>query len=143
MTRGWMSVIGVGVVVIAAGTMLGAGQGQTVLDGLYTDAQAIRGAALYRDRCEGCHAPDLSGGKVVPGLAGPAFAERWSDRTLAQWLELVLVSMPEEDPGSVSASQSADILAFILRANGLPAGDSELPSRPDTLERYTFAASAP
>ena len=34
--------------------------------------------------------------------------------------------MPEEDPGSLTRQQCADILAYIFRLNGFKAGSDEL-----------------
>ena len=128
-------------VLAVSGATLTAWQLPSFSDGIYTDEQADRGSVAYRAACEGCHAPDLSGGKVVPGLAGPAFAEKWSDQTLGQWFELVLTSMPEENPADVTSREKADILAFILRESGLPSGDTELPDRTEVLNGYTFSTA--
>ena len=121
-----------------AGATLGANQAPSVSDGIYTKEQAEHGEALYRDACESCHAPDLSGGKVVPGLAGRAFAQQWGGMTLGQWFDLVLTSMPDTNPAEVTSREKADILAFVLRENGLPSGDVELPGRAEVLDRYRF-----
>ena len=59
-----------------------AGQTRSARDGIYTDQQARRGKDLYHDACEGCHAPDLSGGKVVPAVIGETFTAKWSDLTV-------------------------------------------------------------
>jgi len=34
---------------------------QSAFDGVYTDAQADRGADLYPDECDRCHGMDLEG----------------------------------------------------------------------------------
>ena len=125
---------------IALGVPLGARQARSVWDRIYTDEQANRGEALYRNACENCHAPDLSGGKVVPELVGETFTNNWNGLTVGQLFERVLVSMPEEDPSSVSRREKADVLAFILRANEFPAGDQELPDLTEILDTLTFEA---
>ncbi len=117
---------------------LGARQTQSVWDRIYTDEQADRGEALYRATCEGCHAPDLSGGKVVPELIGATFTDDWTGLTVGQLFERILLSMPEADPASVSRSEKADIVAFILRANGFPAGQRDLEPETDILDRFRF-----
>lgn len=124
-----------------AGATLGARQAPSISDGIYTEEQADRGGVAYRIACESCHAPDLSGGKVVPGLSGRAFAEKWSGLTLGQWFELVLTSMPDGSPADVTSREKADILAFILRERGLPSGDAELPDRTEVLDGYTFGTA--
>ena len=121
--------------------MLGASQTVPSLsDGIYTKAQADRGERTYREVCESCHAPDLSGGKVVPGLVGRAFREKWAGLSLGRWFELVVVSMPPRNPAEVPAEGKADILAFVLQENGLPPGDTELPARTEILDAYRFRA---
>ena len=117
-----------------------AGRGQSLAGGIYTEQQADRGWARYRDACESCHAPDLSGGKVVPEMVGDTFAARWTGHTVGQLLERIVVSMPVEDPASVSRHDKVDILAFILRANGFPVGETELSVHAPALERLAFEA---
>lgn len=127
--------------IVVAGATLGARQGPSLSDGIYTEEQANRGGVAYREACESCHGPDLSGGKVVPGLSGRAFAEKWSGLTLGQWFELVLTSMPDGSPADVTSPEKADILAFVLRESGLPPGDVELPDRTEVLDGYTFGTA--
>ena len=126
-----------------AGTTLGAGQGRTVWDGIYTDEQADRGESLYQDACASCHAQDLSGGQMVPQLIGGEFTWNWSGLTVGQLFERLRISMPQEDPASVSRQEKADILAFILRANEFPAGEKELASRAEMLNQFMFEALKP
>jgi hypothetical protein len=57
--------------------------------------------------------------------------------------------MPESAPGSIEAKPFADVIAYVLQANGMPAGKEELPSDSKQLERITIepapgaAAKAP
>jgi cytochrome c len=125
------------------GATLGAGQGRTVWDGIYTDEQADRGEPLYQDACASCHAQDLSGGQMVPELLGGEFVWNWSGLTIGQLFERLRISMPQEDPASVSRQEKADILAFILRANEFPAGEKELASRAEMLDQFMFEALKP
>ena len=129
--------------VVALTVATSARQAQSVWDRIYTLEQAKRGELVYRDACESCHAPDLSGGKVVPGLVGEAFTGHWYGRTVGQLFEQVLVSMPEENPSDVSRREKVDILAFILRANAFPAGDRELPDRIEVLDHFLFDTRKP
>ena len=116
-----------------AGVTAAVRQTQSVLEGIYTNTQANRGQVLYHNVCESCHAPDLAGGKVVPEMVGQTFVARWSGQTVGDLFERVLVSMPEDDPSSVSRQAKADIVAFVLRVNGFPAGDAELADRTEVL----------
>ena len=42
---------------VAASISIEAQAPRTVQDGVYSDAQASRGQALYAQRCAGCHGP--------------------------------------------------------------------------------------
>src|SRR6188474_1341140 len=49
---------------------------RTVQDGVYSDAQASRGQALYAQRCAGCHGPALAGASA-PALTGALFTNKF------------------------------------------------------------------
>ena len=118
-------------------------QTQTVWDGMYTDEQAARGEMLYQEWCASCHAPDLSGGDLAPGLAGGEFVWNWSGLTVGQLFERLRISMPQENPSSVTRAQKADILAFMLAANEFPVGEQELVGRSEILDQFMFEAVRP
>src|SRR5579862_4590762 len=46
--------------------------------GIYSDGQALRGAAIYAENCAQCHTPTLEGGELAPALTGPSFVARWT-----------------------------------------------------------------
>ncbi len=50
-------------------------------------------------------------------------------------MNVMSMTMPESNPGGLSADQYADILAFLLRMNNYPEGDEELPADPALLAR--------
>src|SRR5262249_27292499 len=45
--------------------------------GIYTDAQAARGQAVYDRKCASCHGLRLEGGSAS-ALSGGKFADRWA-----------------------------------------------------------------
>lgn len=102
----------------------------TVLDGVYTTAQAERGHRAYESRCVQCHEGLEADG---PGLMGKAFLDRWREDTLEPLFSFMQTTMPGNAPGSLDAAVYADILAFLLEASDLPAGQSEL--KPDMVGR--------
>ena len=104
--------------------------GKSTQDGVYTDAQAKRGEAAYGKTCAGCHGPDLAGADTAPSLTGAEFTAGWTDQTLDDLFQRIQTTMPGDAPGSLSAEQCADILAFVLSKNGFPAGQSELTAGP-------------
>ena len=110
---------------------------KTVWDGVYTADQAARGQALYKTHCGYCHRDDLIGGGSeagAPALKGPIFTIRWRDQPLADMFVTIGTTMPKNRPDSVMPNVVADIVAFILKANEFPAGQSELPPNLDTLK---------
>jgi mono/diheme cytochrome c family protein len=100
----------------------------SVLDGAYTEAQATRGELIYFENCAACHGPALEGGDMTPGLTGAVFLANWNDLTLGDLSERIRTSMPLDRPGKLSRQQTADVIAFVLKANRWPAGDRELPT---------------
>lgn len=99
---------------------------RTVADGVYAQAQADRGQALYDQRCAACHGVGLEGADVNPPLAGPGFLANWHGRNLRELTTRTRTTMPLDDPGGLSASETTDIIAYLLQRNDFPAGDSEL-----------------
>ena len=93
--------------------------------GVYTDTQARQGNLLYATHCAQCHGQDLAGVEQAPALAGAAFREKWKGAPLDRLFDRV-VSMPPAQPNSLAGSQYAAILAYLLRANALPAGPTAL-----------------
>ena len=129
----------VAVVAVVTGAVT-AGQGRTVWDGVYTAEQARRGAEAYERACAECHGADLGGGDMAPSLAGVEFVYNWHGFSARDLFERLRVSMPPAQPNSVSRQEKADVLAFILEANGMPAADTELPTRAGPLGAIQFLA---
>ena len=102
-------------------------QERTVWDGVYTDLQADRAAPVFSQSCAGCHT--LSADGEGP-LAGKPFWDGYTQRTVAELLTYVRTNMPNGSGGSLPAATYNDLVALILRSNGLPAGRTEL--APDT-----------
>jgi mono/diheme cytochrome c family protein len=98
-------------------------QRRTVWDGAYTEAQATRGTAAYGQSCSGCHALTVEG--KAP-LVGDAFWKSFAQRNVGDLLEFVSANMPNGRPRSLSESTYEDIVAYILKSNGFPAGTSDL-----------------
>jgi len=106
-------------------TAVRAEQAKTAKDGVYSDAQAKKGEALYVEQCAACHGSDLSGGGA-PALAGADFLGFWDKTPMADLVEKIQASMPASAPGSLTRAQSAEITAYMLQANKFPAGAEDL-----------------
>jgi len=110
-------------------------------DGVYSEAQAKRGGMLYNRSCAVCHGADLKGGDRAPALAGPAFAGRWTDRTVGALFEYTSVMMPVTSPGGFSPQQNADLVAFLLSKGSYPPGNADLPADMSALSQIAFVSS--
>ncbi|MGA2562048.1 MAG: cytochrome c [Steroidobacteraceae bacterium] len=116
----------------------------SIWDGIYTDAQAKRGAAAYATHCAQCHGDSLSGnGADIPALAGTSFLYNWDGLGLDALIDRIHTTMPQSNPGSLSVSEVADITAYLLSVNQLPTGSTELPSDTQSLQKIQFVAKKP
>lgn len=113
---------------------------RSVKDGVYTEAQALRGETAYRAHCVECHGEDLRGAHMTPSMVGIGFAFRWRGRDLYDFYEGMRTTMPQSAPGGLSADVYVDLVAFILARNGYPAGDGELPARADDIRGIVIEA---
>jgi mono/diheme cytochrome c family protein len=126
-------------VVAAAGSMLLlAAQVRTTQDGVYTDAQAKRGDAIYGKACASCHGVDLAGDGQAPPLAGKEFEEEWKDAPLSDLFERIRVTMPGDAPGTLKPEEVADAMAYLFSRAKVPAGQSELSADVATLKQIKF-----
>lgn len=112
----------------------------SVAHGVYTEAQAERGAKVYTEQCGVCHGPDLKGSDVIPALTGPDFVANWKDKTAGDLFDKVKTTMPAISPGSLTPEQSADVVAYIFSISKYPAGTEELPAKPEQLAQIKIEA---
>ena len=116
-------------IVLAAGigrTIVTAQAKKTVWNGVFMAEQATRGKATAAAKCGACHAPTLMGGDLAPTLVGNDFIGHWYDAKLSELSDKITLTMPADAPGSLKPEEYADILAFMLEANGMPAGQEAL-----------------
>ena len=109
--------------VVAVRTAAGAADAppsRTTPDRIYTDAQAARGKQAYEQACVQCHALDFYRGETM---------KSWDGGSMSDLYDAVSVRMPPGNPGSLKRREYADILAYLLSLNGMPAGREELSSR--------------
>jgi mono/diheme cytochrome c family protein len=105
--------------------------------GVYSVAQADEGARVYAVQCAMCHGARLEGTVETPALVG-RFMANWAGRPVSDLFSYVASAMPQGSPGKLSAQDNARLVAFILRANGAPAGDAPLPGDAAALRRIVF-----
>lgn len=107
-----------GVVWVVAISAIGAqAPAKTVNDGVYSSGQATRGQALFQSICTTCH--------DTGRFTGDEFVTSFSGKPLAELFKAVQ-TMPEDNPGSLTAQQYGDVIAFFLSLNKFPAGAEEL-----------------
>src|SRR3954471_6696291 len=97
------------------------GQPQPVFNG----SQAATGATVYAASCASCHMSDLAGRNEAPQLAGNNFINTWRTRSTKDLFEFIQSTMPPTGE-NLSAAQYLAVTAYILQANGAPAGDASL-----------------
>jgi S-disulfanyl-L-cysteine oxidoreductase SoxD len=112
---------------------------RSVWDGVFTEAQAARGQERYRTSCATCHAEDLLGANG-PAVVGPEFLDRWNGTTVLDMVQTIRQSMPLEAPDSLGLPAYVDIVTFLLKSSGSPAGGAEL-STDDTALRQVLVTS--
>jgi S-disulfanyl-L-cysteine oxidoreductase SoxD len=96
--------------------------GQSSRDGLFSAAQANHGALIFRQKCGACHGNDLEGGDEAPALEGDSFWSEWDQQTARSLYSRIISTMPPDSPGSLDEKDVIDIVAFVVRQNGVPPG---------------------
>ena len=120
--EGAAGVLAVFVALISQGPALA----QQVGQGPYTADQANAGAVTYAAECVVCHLDNLQGSFEAPELAGVNFRSVWGGRPIADLMNLVASTMPPQRVGALTTEQVSDIVAYLLRRNGVEPGGDEL-----------------
>lgn len=84
--------------------------------GVFTDAQSERGRMIYMATCKSCHQPST----------GAVFERNWKGKSLADLVGFMSAQMPKNDPGSLEPQEYADVAAYLLKVNAIPAGKREI-----------------
>lgn len=109
-----------------------------VSTGVYSAAQAEAGAAVFARRCASCHGAELGGGfgpRLVP------LGSFWHGRTLGELYAFVSGNMPFDAPGSLSAEEYGQVIAFVLASNGYAAGDADMEADAEALVGFVIDAA--
>lgn len=117
--------------------------GRTVWDSVFTLEQATRGQTSYTQTCARCHQASLGGADESPALAGSGFLGNWNGHSLGELHERIRTTMPPDDPGTYGRQLIADVLAYMLKFNGFPAGAVELPMDTEALRQIRLEAARP
>jgi mono/diheme cytochrome c family protein len=97
----------------------------SVWDGVFTEAQADSGSSVYLSECSPCHggSPDLP---------------RFEGKPLGELFTFMRTRMPDGAPGTLSATQYTEVLAYLLEQSGFPAGTTPLPSTSSAMAGITL-----
>ena len=140
MRKTGLLILGLGIALLGTAYSSVQAQAKSVLDGIYTAAQAERGKAVYAMNCAGCHGEKQEGGNAGPTLSGPDFTNGYKDGSAGALLTKISQDMPSSAPGSLEPQQYADVFAFVLSVNKYPAGQTEAPKDPAELKNVKMAA---
>lgn len=101
---------------------------KTTRDKVYSKEQATRGAEIYGTYCDKCHDPAKlpEGKKPPPPIVGAKFKEAWQDKTLGELYTTILTTMPSDGSTVLTADQTLDVLAHLLKLNEYPDGTTAL-----------------
>ncbi|MBI4951247.1 MAG: c-type cytochrome [Myxococcales bacterium] len=100
--------------------------------------QTSRGLVAYGNACGGCHDPDVEGEQTAPPLSGegalPKQAVALKDAaadaprrtatftTARDVFDYTKAAMPQLSPGSLADEQYWEIVAYLMKANGVRVG---------------------
>ena len=99
------------------------GRQASVLDGVYSEAQATRGKEQYGEKCSECHEGAEPNG---PELMGSTFVDNWREDTLDGLYNFMKTRMPQDAQGSLTDAQYIDILGYVLQLNNYKSGAKDL-----------------
>ncbi len=88
---------------------------QQILEGIYTQQQAERGASAYKRSCINCHIPR--------GYAKLIQQSPNSKNQITGYYDLIRQTMPQDAPGSLSQDVYLYLMAYILSLNQFPASE--------------------
>ena len=125
------------IVAAMASAVTAAPKGRSTRSGIYSESQAAEGARVYAVRCAMCHGATLAGTVETPGLTGK-FMANWGGRPLGDLYDYLGRAMPQSAPGTLAPQANARLIAFLIKANGAPAGATPLPADSPVLHTMTL-----
>ena len=103
---------------------------RSLLDGVYTEAQAARGKTTFGQRCGVCHS--------TTEFSAPSFLRAWRGQPVSSLYSHIADRMPFDNPGSLEPGEYTDVLAYLFSLHALPTGESELPADKAAQKRITI-----
>ncbi|HYW32194.1 MAG TPA: c-type cytochrome [Gemmatimonas sp.] len=126
-------------VALALGSLLpSSARGQDSLPkapaGIFSDEQAERGNGVFTRVCLECHTRN--------DMTNADFRMAWNGRTVFELFEIIRTTMPDGAPGTMTREEYADVTAYLLKINGMPAGSAPMPGD-STLSAHKIDIPAP
>jgi len=90
--------------------------------------KAQSGKLLYQAKCARCHGTELEGDQHAPPLRGDVFRLHWDRKTARNVYSRIISTMPQDDPGSLSESETLRIAIYCLIVNGAQLGEQPIES---------------
>ena len=84
--------------------------------------------------CAACHS--------ITEFRGRTFRLVWAGSTVGDLFQSISTLMPKDDPGSLSPEEYSAIISYMLRENGYPAGEEDLPADASTLQHIRITVAA-
>jgi polar amino acid transport system substrate-binding protein len=109
--------------VVLTSTSMGSSQAVSSAPSVFTSAQAQAGAKVYVAQCSKCHGANLEG-VSAPALRGAGSG--LAGNSVGEAFTFISTQMPAGNPGGLSSSDYANVLAYILSRNGHAAGHTTL-----------------
>ncbi len=106
-------------------------ESRSALEGVYSEEQAERGERTFRAFCATCH--------TESEFHGDHFQRQVGGDSVDRFFDYVRFNMPQDSPGSLSRRNYVDVMAYILKLNGYPAGEEDLPSAAGGLQQIHFS----
>jgi alcohol dehydrogenase (cytochrome c) len=104
------------------GLWASSGFGQNLAAGPFNAAQVDAGRTAYVGNCLVCHGDTMSGNGEAPAIAGKGFMVSWGGQTAKDLFDTIKGQMPYGAAGSLSDETYANLVAFLLHANGARTG---------------------
>lgn len=106
----------------------------TLAAGAFIAEQASAGGQVFSSVCAECHAERE--------FRGSDFFFNWEGSSVGRFLQVVSETMPEDNPGGLSADQYLAVTAYVLEMNEYPAGSTPLVNDAEYLATLRFERDA-
>jgi cytochrome c5 len=104
----------------------------SVRDGVFTENQAARGRQTFETTCRSCH--------TLAEHTGNRFAAKWEGASVVDIFDVISNTMPEGNPGSLTAEEYVSVIAYFLMETGYRGGKQDLPADRAALAKIRIEA---